>query len=151
MRGKKMNAGQIRLVQESFGKVAPIADAAAALFYGRLFDLDPSLESLFKGDMAEQGRKLMQMLGVAVKSLDRLEQVLPAVCALGARHAGYGVRERDYDTVGRALIWTLRKGLGEDFTPEVEAAWVEVYAALAGVMKSAQAEAARSEAVALTL
>jgi hemoglobin-like flavoprotein len=145
-----MNGEQIRLVQESFQKVEPIADAAATLFYGRLFDLDPKLESLFKGDMVEQGRKLMQMLGVAVKSLDRLEQVLPAVCALGARHAGYGVRERDYDTVGRALIWTLKKGLGDDFTPEVSAAWVEVYAALAGVMKSAQAEAARPEAFVLT-
>ena len=144
-----MNREQIELVQESFEKVVPIADAAAALFYGRLFDLDPALEALFKGDMVEQGRKLMQMIGVAVKSLDRLEQVLPAVCALGARHAGYGVRENDYDTVGRALIWTLRKGLGDDFTPETEGAWAATYAALAGVMKRAQAEAARPEAVAL--
>ena len=144
-----MNREQTRLVQESFEKVVPIADAAAALFYGRLFDLDPKLESLFKGDMVEQGRKLMQMIGVAVKSLDRLQQVLPAVCALGARHAGYGVREKDYDTVGRALIWTLKKGLGDDFTPEVEAAWAEVYAALAGVMKAAQAEAAQAEAFVL--
>src|SRR5215207_7231426 len=93
-----MNAEQVKLVQESFKKVVPIADAAAALFYGRLFDLDPGLESLFKGDMVEQGRKLMQMLAVAVKGLDRLEQVLPAVQTLGARHAGYGVRERDYVT-----------------------------------------------------
>ena len=144
-----MNAEQVKLVQGSFQKVAPIADAAATLFYGRLFDLDPALESLFKGDMVEQGRKLMQMIGVAVKSLDRLEQVLPAVCALGARHAGYGVREKDYDTVGRALIWALKKGLGDDFTPEVEAAWAEVYAALARLMKAAQAEAARPETVAL--
>jgi len=140
----------VKLVQESFQKVTPIADAAAALFYGRLFDLDPSLESLFKGDMVEQGRKLMQMLGVAVRNLDRLEQVLPAVCALGARHAGYGVKEKDYDTVGRALIWTLKKGLGDDFTPETEAAWAATYTALAGVMKRAQAEAARAEEVALT-
>ena len=144
-----MNAEQVKLVQESFQKVAPIAGAAATLFYGRLFDLDPALESLFKGDMVEQGRKLMQMIGVAVKSLDRLEQVLPAVCALGARHAGYGVREKDYDTVGRALIWALRKGLGDDFTPDVEAAWVGVYAALARLMKAAQAEAARPETLAL--
>lgn len=145
-----MNAEQVRLVRESFRKVAPIADAAAALFYGRLFDLNPALESLFKGDMVEQGRKLMQMIGVAVGSLDRLEQVLPAVSALGARHARYGVREKDYDTVGRALIWTLKKGLGDDFTPETEAAWAEVYTTLAGVMKDAQAAAARSEMVALT-
>ena len=144
-----MTGEQITLVRDSFEKVVPIADAAAALFYGRLFDLDPKLERLFKGDIVEQGRKLMQMIGVAVRSLDRLEQVLPAVCALGARHNGYGVRERDYLTVGRALIWTLRKGLGEDFTPEVEAAWAETYAALAGVMKSAQADAARSQTVEL--
>ena len=89
-----MTGEQITLVQESFQKVLPIADAAASLFYARLFDLDPALESLFKGDIAEQGRKLMQMIGVAVKSLDRLEQILPAVQALGARHVAYGVRER---------------------------------------------------------
>ena len=136
-----MNAEQIRLVRDSFRKVAPIADAAAALFYGRLFDLDPSLEKLFRGDMVEQGRKLMQMIGVAVKSLDRLEQVMPAVQTLGARHVSYGVRDEHYDTVGRALIWTLRKGLGDDFTPETEAAWAETYAALAGAMKAAAADA----------
>ena len=144
-----MNRDQIKLVQESFERVVPIADAAATLFYGRLFDLDPALESLFKGDMVGQGRKLMQMIGVAVKSLDRLEQVLPAVRGLGARHAGYGVREKDYVTVGRALIWALKKGLGDDFTPETEAAWVEVYVTLAGVMKEAQAAAARTEMVVL--
>ena len=145
-----MNGEQINLVQESFGKVVPIADTAAALFYGRLFDIDPALEPLFKGDMVEQGRKLMQMIGVAVKSLDRLEQVLSAVRVLGARHAGYGVREKDYDTVGSALIWTLKKGLGDGFTPETEAAWAEVYTTLAGVMKDAQAAATQTEAVALS-
>ena len=134
-----MTGEQITLVQDSFRKVLPIADAAAALFYARLFDLDPTLESLFKGDITEQGRKLMQMIGVAVRSLDRLEQVMPAVQALGARHVGYGVRDKDYETVGRALIWTLRKGLGDDFTPEVEAAWGEVYTTLAGAMKAAAA------------
>lgn len=144
-----MNAEQVKLVQESFRKVVPIADAAAALFYGRLFDLDPALEPLFKGDIVEQGRKLMQMIGVAVASLDRLEQVLPAVSALGARHAGYGVREKDYDTVGRALIWTLKKGLREEFTQEAESAWAAVYATLAGAMKSAQAAAAQTEVVVL--
>ncbi len=145
-----MTGEQITLVRDSFEKVAPIADAAAALFYGRLFDLDPSLESLFKGDIVEQGRKLMQTLGVAVASLDRLEQILPAVQSLGARHAAYGVRGRDYETVGRALIWTLRKGLGDDFTPAVEAAWAEVYSTLACEMKAAQA-AAQAETVTLSV
>ncbi len=142
-----MTGEQIRLVRESFEKVLPIADAAAALFYGRLFDLDPALEPLFKGDIAEQGRKLMQMLAVAVKGLDRLEQILPAVESLGARHVAYGVRDEHYETVGRALIWTLRKGLGEAFTVDTEAAWVEVYTTLAGAMKGAAAAASRPEAV----
>jgi len=136
-----MTGEQIRLVRESFEKVAPIAGTAAQLFYARLFDLDPSLESLFKGDMAEQGRKLMQMIGAAVRSLDRLEQVMPAVRTLGARHVAYGVREEHYRTVGRALIWTLRKGLREDFTPEAEAAWAELYAALSAAMKGGAAAA----------
>jgi hemoglobin-like flavoprotein len=130
-----MNGRQIRLVQDSFRQVAPMAEAAAGLFYARLFELDPDLRSLFKGDMSEQGRRLMQMLGLAVKSLDRPEQLLPALRALGARHVAYGVREKDYDTVGRALLWTLRQGLGDAFTPEVEAAWAEVYAALAAAMQ----------------
>ena len=134
-----MNGEQIKLVQDSFGRIAPIADAAAELFYARLFDLDPELEPLFKGDLTEQGRKLMQMLGLAVKSLDRLDQLTASVQALGARHAAYGVREKDYDTVGRALIWTLRQGLGDAFTPEVEAAWGQVYVTLAGAMQGGAA------------
>jgi len=143
-----MNGEQIRLVRESFEKIVPMADTAAQLFYARLFDLDPSLESLFKGDMAEQGRKLMQMLGVAVRGLDRLEQIVPAVEALGARHVAYGVREEHYRTVGRALIWTLRKGLRDEFTPEAEAAWGEVYAALSGAMKAGAAAVPRPEVLA---
>ena len=143
-----MTGEQITLVRDSFEKVVPIADAAAALFYGRLFDLDPSLEPLFKGDIVEQGRKLMQMLGVAVRSLDRLEQIVPAVRALGARHVAYGVRDEHYETVGRALLWTLKRGLGDSFTPEVEAAWAEVYTTLAGAMKAGAAAA--TEAVAVT-
>src|ERR1044071_2199656 len=131
-----MTNEQIKLVQDSFRQVAPIAETAAQLFYARLFELDPDLELLFKGNLSEQGRKLMQMLGLAVNSLDRMEQLLPVVRSLGTRHAGYGVRDKDYDTVGQALLWTLQKGLGESFTPDVEAAWSEVYATLASAMQS---------------
>ena len=131
-----MTNEQIKLVQESFKQVAPIAETAAQLFYARLFELDPDLELLFKGNLTEQGRKLMQMLGLAVNSLDRMDQLLPVVRSLGTRHVSYGVRDRDYDTVGRALLWTLRKGLGEAFTPDVEAAWSNVYATLASAMQS---------------
>ena len=129
------------LVQESFAAVMPIADDAAALFYRRLFELDPSLERMFKGDMTEQRKKLMQMLTAAVKGLDRLDQLVPVVEDLGRRHAGYGVADSHYDTVGAALLWTLEKGLGTAFTPEVEDAWVAVYGLLANTMKSAAKDA----------
>ena len=131
-----------RLVQESFGAIAPIADDAAALFYRRLFELDPTLERMFKGDMAEQRRKLMQMLTAAVKGLDRLDQLVPVVEQLGRRHADYGVTDAHYDTVGSALLWTLDMGLGRAFTPEVKEAWATVYGVLASTMKSAAAREA---------
>ena len=132
-----MTNEQIKLVQDSFRQVAPIAETAAQLFYARLFELDPDLELLFKGNLTEQGRKLMQMLGLAVNSLDRMEQLLPVVRSLGTRHVVYGVRDKDYDTVGQALLWTLQKGLGEAFTPYVEVAWSNAYATLACAMQSA--------------
>ena len=131
-----MTNEQIKLVQDSFSQVAPIAETAAQLFYARLFELDPDLELLFKGNLSEQGRKLMQMLALAVNSLDRREQLLPVVPSLGMRHVSYGVRDKDYETVGQALLWTLRKGLGEAFTPDVEAAWTNVYVTLASAMQS---------------
>ena len=132
---------QKTLVQESFAIVGPIADDAAALFYRRLFELDPSLERMFRGDMSEQRRKLMQMLTAAVKGLDRLDQLVPVVQDLGRRHATYGVEDRHYDTVGAALLWTLEKGLGTAFTPETKEAWTTVYGILATTMKQAAQEA----------
>lgn len=130
---------QKKLVQESWEKVVPIADTAADLFYSRLFEIDPELKMLFKhSDMKEQKVKLLQMLGLAVRGLDNLEQLIPAVENLGRRHVGYGVKDSHYDTVGDALLWTLEKGLGEDFTPEVLDAWTQTYMVLASVMKSAE-------------
>jgi hemoglobin-like flavoprotein len=135
-----MNVHHKILVQQSFAQVQPIADAAAALFYARLFTLDPSLRPLFRGDMQEQGRKLMQMLQVAVSGLDRLDKLVPAVQALGQRHVQYRVQPEHYATVGEALIWTLEQGLGPDFTEETRAAWVEVYLTLATTMQTAMGE-----------
>jgi len=131
----------IRLVQQSFEHVAPIADAAAALFYRRLFALDPSLRALFPGDLQEQQRKLMTMLGVAVRGLDHLETIVPAVQKLGERHRDYGVTDGHYATVGAALLWTLGEGLGERFTPEVRAAWASAYALLSDTMRAPAAAA----------
>ena len=131
---------QKTLVQNSFVAVATIADDAAILFYQRLFELDPSLRALFRGDMAEQRKKLMQMITAAVKGLDRLDQLVPVVKDLGRRHAGYGVADRHYDTVAEALLWTLEMGLGRAFTPEVKDAWAAVYTLLATTMKEAARE-----------
>jgi hemoglobin-like flavoprotein len=136
----KMLPAQKKLVQESFAKVAPIADQAAALFYQRLFELDPSLKGLFIGDMQEQGRKLMAMIGFAVNGLDQLDQLVPAVQDLGRRHAQYGVEDAHYNTVAEALLWTLRQGLGSAFTAETEEAWATAYGVLATTMKQAAAE-----------
>jgi hemoglobin-like flavoprotein len=135
-----LTLAQKTLVQDSFATIAPIADDAAVLFYQRLFELDPSLEPMFRGNMAEQRKKLMQMLTAAVKGLDRLDQLVPVVENLGRRHAGYGVTDAHYDTVGSALLWTLEMGLGRAFTSEVKDAWATVYGLLATTMKEAARE-----------
>ena len=123
------------LVQESWEKVKPISETAAELFYGKLFELDPELKPMFaNSDMKEQGKKLMIMIGTAVKGLDTLGELVPAVQKLGARHVDYGVKESHYDTVGAALLDTLEKGLGDDFTLETKEAWTITYTTLAGVM-----------------
>jgi hemoglobin-like flavoprotein len=132
-----MTPKQIRLVQSSWNKVVPIADEAAALFYGRLFELQPSYRKLFKTDQKQQGRKLMQMISVAVNGLPKLDTIVPAVEDLGRRHLEYDVTEEMYDAVGEALLWTLGQALGKDFTLDAKAAWFETYDTLANVMKSA--------------
>ncbi len=136
-----MNTQQITLVQQSFARVAPIADVAADLFYARLFELDPSLRVMFPTDLKEQKHKLMTTLTVVVNGLTRLEALVPAVRALGQRHAGYGVQPEHYQTVAEALLWTLEQGLGDAFTPETKAAWIAAYTLLAQTMITAAEEA----------
>ena len=145
-----MDAQTIALVQASFEKVVPIADVAADLFYTRLFELDPSLRPMFKADLSEQKKQLMQILTVAVRGLNRLDEIVPAVQALGRRHAGYHVRPEHYATVAAALLWTLEQGLGAAFTPELKAAWVEVYTVLADTMIAAQRDAQTATASRMT-
>lgn len=136
-----MTSAQIELIRQSFARVAPIADTAAALFYKRLFDLDPALRPMFPPSLDMQGRKLMQMIGAAVGMLDKPRALIPALENLGRRHTGYGVEDRHYDTVGEALLWTLEKGLGASFTAEVRQAWTELYGVIATTMKNAAAPA----------
>ncbi len=129
-----MNHQQVQLVQNSYESVKPISDVAADLFYGRLFELDPTLRHYFKGDLKEQKTKLMQTLAFVVAGLDKFDAIVPAVQALGERHVGYGIQPFHYETVGSALLWTLAQGLQEQFTTEVEQAWIAAYGLLATTM-----------------
>ncbi len=129
-----MTPSQQQLIRESFSKVEPIADTAATMFYDELFERDPRLRHLFKNDMAEQRKKLMQMLATAVANVHDLTSISSAVRALGQRHRGYGVAPADYDTVGGALIVTLERGLGPEFTPDVREAWLACISAIAAEM-----------------
>ena len=131
-----MTPTQIRLVQESFSKVAPISEQAAVIFYGRLFEVAPSVRALFPDDMSEQRKKLMATLAVVVNGLTDLPAVLPAASALAKRHVGYGAKPEHYPVVGGALLWTLEKGLGEAWTPELAEAWTAAYGLLSGYMIS---------------
>ena len=135
-----MTPEQVALVQNSWEKVVPISDKAAELFYGKLFELDPSLKPLFSGDMTEQGKKLMTMITTVVRGMKNLEALVPAIQDLGRRHTGYGVKDEHYDTVGTALIWTLDQGLGDEFTPDTKEGWLTTYTLLADTMKAAAAE-----------
>jgi hemoglobin-like flavoprotein len=130
-----MTPQQIALVQESFRKVMPIADTAAGMFYARLFELDPSLRSLFKGELRKQGMMLMSMIGSAVRGLTDTNALVPVLHALGRRHSGYGVTDAHYTTVAEALLWTLQQGLGDEFTAETREAWVAAYSLMASVMQ----------------
>ena len=137
-----MTPEQIEIVQDTWSQIESISTQAAQLFYERLFELDPSLRTLFNNDIEKQGKKLVAMIGIAVGSLNKVDALVPAVQALGRRHASYGVRPEHFDTVGTALLWTLEQGLGPSFTPQAREAWATVYETLASTMKAAPAEQA---------
>ena len=141
-----MTPQQIALVRESFAKVVPIREQAAALFYERLFAIDPGTRPLFRGDMKSQGAKLMAAIGAVVKSLDHIDTMLDDLRALARRHDGYGVRAEHYASVGAALLWTLEQGLGFGFTPEVRDAWAAAYDLLSSAMIAATSEPLRGAA-----
>lgn len=132
-----MTPEQKQLVIQSWESVLPIKETAAELFYNRLFEIAPEVKPYFKGDMKAQGEKLMTMLNTAVKGLENIEALIPALQNLGKKHVQYGVKNEDYDKVGEAFLWTLQQGLGESFTDEVREAWVVTYTTVADVMKEA--------------
>jgi len=127
---------QVALIQDSFAKVEPIADKAAEIFYNKLFEFDPYLKPLFKGSMVVQGNKLMKTLKVAIAGLNDLSKIVPVLENLAVKHVSYGARPQDYTTVGNALIFTLKTGLGAEFTPQVKQAWVDLFRLVAQVMKN---------------
>jgi hemoglobin-like flavoprotein len=145
--GGNMDKERIDLIKASFAQIEPVAEEAGVLFYIKLFKIDPELRRLFRGAMNEQGVKLMQMIGYAVRGLDRIDELIPAVQALGLRHAGYGVKDHHYETVGSALLWTFEAVLGPDFSDDTRDAWAEVYGLLAQTMKDACGQGAAAARV----
>jgi hemoglobin-like flavoprotein len=129
-----MTERHIEAIRNTFGMIEPTANTAMVAFYERMFELDPSMRRLFRVTVEEQGKKLAQVIAIVVKSLDRMEEILPAVRELGARHTQYGVTEQHYATGGAALLWTLEQGLGAAFTEEVKESWSLAYGTLIGVM-----------------
>jgi nitric oxide dioxygenase len=131
-----MTPDQVKLVQQSFAKVAPVSETAAVLFYDRLFEIAPAVRAMFPADMTEQRKKLMAMLAAVVNGLANLDSILPAASALAKRHVAYGARPEHYPVVGSALLLTLEKGLGEAWTSDVKEAWTAAYGTLSGYMIS---------------
>ncbi len=129
-----MTPEQVELLQHSFARVVPISETTAELFYGRLFDIPPEIRPLFNASSPDQGRKFMSMLATLVRGLKDPQTILPTAQSLGGRHVGYGVVPEQYEHMGEALLWALEHVQGDDFTPDVRAAWAEAYAIISGVM-----------------
>ncbi|MEM9354886.1 MAG: globin family protein [Pseudomonadota bacterium] len=137
------------IVRQTWTLVVPIADMAADLFYDKLFELDPDLTAYFQNvDLSSQKKKLLQALAMTVASLDNLESLVPQLSDLGRRHAGYGVVDSHYETVGRALLWTLEQGLQDAWTPASQEAWTAAYEVVSDTMKLGAIELAQSDQIA---
>lgn len=132
-----MNPDQIAVITRSFQEVVPVEDALAALFYGRLFTLEPSLRPMFGADMRTQGRKFREMLHLIVDSLHAHELLARDLQACGEQHRSYGVRAEHYAPVGAALLWALQQALNERYTPDVAQAWAALYHLIASAMQGA--------------
>jgi hemoglobin-like flavoprotein len=126
---------QKQIVSETFPLIREMAIPVSLLFYGRLFDLDPSLRQLFKIDLKEQSKKLVATLDALVEGIDDWERIVPTLRELGQRHAGYGVKDEHYDTVCSALVWAFGQALQPGFDNEVRAAWTAVIQAVNEQMK----------------
>jgi nitric oxide dioxygenase len=142
-----MTHKQIMLVEDSWDFIILNTSEAGKIFYNKLFELDPSLQSLFKEDIESQSRKLVSMITFVVHKLNNLDEVINDVIALGKRHAGYKVKKEYYTTVASALLWTLEKALQDRWNEEMKGAWVEVYTILSQTMIKAMEERMVAEKV----
>jgi len=118
-----MTAHQIRLVRDSVESLREDAEPFALLFYGKLFELDPKSRRLFHNDLALQGRKIMEMLASVVESLDDFQPMRTQLGELGRKHAEFGVRPEQYDTLTTALLWSIGQALGPGFDAPTREAW----------------------------
>lgn len=133
----KLTAQHIKLVQQSWRNLRDInPQIIADLFYTKLFFDHPEARGLFPKDMTAQHQKLIDMLNVVVARLDHLETLTTEIDAMGKRHVTYGAQPQHYEWVGAALLWTLKRGIGMDWTPELEEAWTICYQSLAAQMTS---------------
>lgn len=130
-----MTSHQVYLIRKSFAELARHDHVAALVFYRRLFEIDPSLRPMFKGDIEVQSKKLLDMLAVLIAMLERPLGLELELRAMGSRHAGYGVKNEHYATVGTALFDMLAETLDSKFTLEVRAAWTALYGAVETTMK----------------
>jgi len=139
-----MNQIQIKIVQTTWAKVIPELDQAAQDFLEKILDIKPELIKLFRTDTRELGMLMMAMINRAINALDDFDEFIPEIQKLGSRHTHYGVADEDYDTVAAALLWTLQKHLGDEYTPEVEQAWIAVYDQISLIMKESAARVQRA-------
>ena len=135
-----MTPGQVKLIQDSFANLAPIAEKVADLFHQRLFAIAPELRPLFPDDLSRQKKMMMQIMATGVKNIQQLQIIIPAVQELGRRHADYGATEKQYESVAAAMLWAIEQGLGATCTPSVIEAWTAFYCTIADVMQKAAAE-----------
>ncbi len=136
-----MIPAQQDLIRDTFVNVRTMAGPLASLFYGRLFALAPELRPMFKGDIREQGQKLMAMIEICVDSVSRLDELRPQLRELGKRHAGYGTQPEHYPVVGKALLWSLGQALEYRFDAPTKQAWSTLLDEICREMLAGAAEA----------
>jgi hemoglobin-like flavoprotein len=136
-----LSPSDVAVIRSSFLLLQPHARVAGLTFYRHLFGMDPSLRGLFHHNIEDQSANLMEMLGSAVGLLEQPAVLHRVLLSLGRRHAGYGVEDRHYETVGAALLKTLAECLGGSFTTEVKNGWAAIYAIIAQTMQRGGASA----------